>query len=394
MSSLPSHHASQDVVCIGGGTGLSTLLHGIKQYASVNRDTCPFNIDRLTAIVAVSDDGGSSGRLIDEFGVLPPGDIRNCLVALADERELVSQLFSYRFHTNGSLHGHSIGNLLLVALSDLFGTFPKAVHEAARVLAVRGNILPVTAEPIMLCAELEDGDVVCGESEIPKRVNRSPIRRVFLARRGNDNVPQPDDSIRALPEVIKAIEKADVIFVGPGSLFTSILPNFVVPGVAEALERSEAIKIYISNVMVEPGETDDFTVSDHIRAIRCHARVDFDYVLVNNRTASRELLSQYGLVLSRFGREIPRRNVQVMYDPRVDSLAPEQILATDLISEVDVHDHNGTRRAIRHDPEKTVRALVKLLTRRDERSVSAREDQWQLVNNLRTPVISSASATD
>jgi len=217
----------QKLVCIGGGTGLSTLLRGLREYVT---DRMPMyeviDLDKLSAIVSVADDGGSSGRLIDEFSILPPGDIRNCMVALANESELMTKLFRFRFKSDGSLGGHSLGNILLTALTQMNdGNFPKAIEVASKVLSIRGRILPVSLDSSVLCAELADGTVVEGESAIPKRTNRQPIRRIFLRRR-NGSEPTP---CRAYEEAVKAILQADAIIMGPGSLYTSVMPNLALP---------------------------------------------------------------------------------------------------------------------------------------------------------------------
>ncbi|RKY01596.1 hypothetical protein DRP77_09430 [Candidatus Poribacteria bacterium] len=277
------------VVCIGGGTGLSTLLKGIKEYVNSGMpDHELIDLDELVAIVSVADDGGSSGRLIDEFGILPPGDIRNCMVALADESELLTKLFSFRFQGSGPLGGHSLGNLLLTALTQMFdGNFQKAVEVASRVLSIRGRILPVSLDNTILCAQLEDGTIVEGQSYIPKRTNRSPIKRVFLKPRNGEG------EVKAHPEAVEAIMNADAIIIGPGSLYTSVMPNLALPEISDALSRSEAIKIYVCNVMAEPGETDGYTVSDHVQAVLDHAPMKLDYVLVNSAIAPEELIKQY-----------------------------------------------------------------------------------------------------
>ena len=381
-----------NIACIGGGTGLSTLLRGFRQYARAN-DGGPYDMDALTAIVSVSDDGGSSGKLIDEFGVLPPGDIRNCLVALAEENETMSRLFEYRFDSNGALRGHSVGNLLLIALTDLFGTFPLAIREAARVLAVRGRILPVTVEQTLLCAELVDGEIVCGESNIPDRRNRAPIRRVFLKRRLENGAGVQElasDSIKAHPEAVKAIVEADAVVIGPGSLYTSILPNIVVPGIADALRQSKALMIYVGNVMIEPGETDGFSLADHVSAVRRHGDLRIDYVLANSGLASDALLRRYYRQAQQAQRpsdnskqwtsfndfmnqidpaddprDPPERAlVQTLYRPDVDDVAPAEIVEENLIWEADIQERGEKLRVLRHHPLKLADAIARLLEKR------------------------------
>ena len=247
------------VVAIGGGTGLSTLLRGLKEYTG-----------NLTAIVTVADDGGSSGRLRRELGVLPPGDFRQCIVALADAEPLMTRLFQYRFGEGSGLEGHSFGNLFIAAMSAITGNFEKALRESSRVLAVTGQIIPSTLADVTLCAEFEDR-VVSGESAIPK--TRRPIKRIFL---------QPSH-VPAYPEAVRAILQADLIVVGPGSLFTSVLPNLLVPDIVQSIRASGAVRIYVCNVATQEGETEAFTVDDHVKALSAHLGPDvFDYVLANN----------------------------------------------------------------------------------------------------------------
>jgi uncharacterized cofD-like protein len=239
-------------------------------------------ISRLTAVVTVTDDGGSSGRLRDELQVLPPGDIRNCIVALSADESLLSQLFQYRFPGSGQLHGHSFGNLFLTALTGVTGDFLEAVRVSSDVLAVKGRIYPSTLHDVRLQAVLADGTRVHGESLISR--SRSRIASISLS---------PPDC-RPVPAVMEAIRKADVITVGPGSLFTSLLPNLLVPGIAEALRKSAAAKIYISNLMSQPGETTDFTAADHVEAIYAHTgdRL-FDWIILNNQPISNTVLARY-----------------------------------------------------------------------------------------------------
>jgi len=258
------------IVAIGGGTGLSTLLRGLKRYTP-----------NLTAVVTVSDDGGSSGRLQKELGVLPPGDIRNCLVALADDEALVTDLFRYRFSEGDGLSGHSFGNLFLAAMTGITGNFDQAIRESSRVLNIKGRVLPSTLGVVRLCATLTDGTTIEGESNIS--ASRGRIDRVYFEPR----------HVAPLPEVVAAIREADAIVLGPGSLYTSILPNFLVDRIAHEVERSTAIKIYVCNVMTQPGETDAFSASEHAAALlrNAGARV-FDYVVVNEESPSK-LLEAY-----------------------------------------------------------------------------------------------------
>ncbi|MBU7317697.1 gluconeogenesis factor YvcK family protein [Paenibacillus oleatilyticus] len=259
------------IVVIGGGTGLSVMLRGLKHK--------PVDI---TAIVTVADDGGSSGILRSELEMIPPGDIRNVLSALADVEPLLGQLLDYRFDKGNGLAGHSLGNLMLAAMCDITGDFVTGVRELSRVLAVRGRVLPASDHSIVLRALMEDGSIVEGESNIPKA--RGVIRRVFI---------EPKD-VRALPEALEALREADAILVGPGSLYTSILPNLLVPEIAKTIIESNALKIFICNVMTQPGETDDYKVSDHLKAVRDHVGSDlFDYVIVNNGVIPEQVQSKY-----------------------------------------------------------------------------------------------------
>ncbi|MCS6859785.1 MAG: YvcK family protein [Abditibacteriales bacterium] len=259
------------VVVIGGGTGLSVLLRGIKKHTS-----------NITAVVNVADDGGSSGRL-RERGYAPPGDIRNCLVALADVEPLMEELFQYRFSGMGSdLDGHSFGNLFIAALTDVTGNFEKAVEATSKVLSIRGRVLPATLEDVKLGARLENGQVIIGQTKVNQAT--SPIERAFL----EPACPHP------LPEVLEAIRDAEVIVIGPGSLYSSIMPNLLVPQIAAAVQASKALKIYVCNVMTQPRETLGYTASDHVRAIMRHAGEGLiDFVLVNTKKPSTPVLERY-----------------------------------------------------------------------------------------------------
>ncbi len=260
------------VVCMGGGTGLSSLLTGLKRLSlapSGGRGTVA--LEDLTAIVTVSDDGGSSGRLRDQFRTPAPGDVRNCLVALASDESLMTELFRYRFRGDGELHDHSLGNLFLTALADITGDFHRAVQLSSHILAVAGRILPSTVEDATLKAELVDGRVISGETAITATPGR--IQRVYL-----------EPACHALPEALEAIAEADIVTLGPGSLFTSLIPNLLQPEILEALEASQAFKLYIGNIMTQPCETSGFALSDHLEALRLHgAGKDlFPEVLVNS----------------------------------------------------------------------------------------------------------------
>lgn len=262
------------IVAIGGGTGLSTMLRGIKNITA-----------NITAVVTVADDGGGSGKLREDLGMLPPGDIRNCILALANTEEIMQRLLNYRFK-EGSLKGQNFGNLFLAAMTGIAGSFEKAVKLMSDVLAVKGKVLPVTLDNINLCAELENGEIVIGESKIPEVVkeNCSSIKRVFIT----------PSNAKAYNEVIEEIQKADVIIIGPGSLYTSIMPNLLFSEVVESIKKSNAKKIYIANIMTQPGESDNYTLYEHIKAIEkhCGGRI-FDIVIVNNQAIPDDILKRY-----------------------------------------------------------------------------------------------------
>src|SRR5215203_1382609 len=301
------------VVAIGGGTGLSTLLRGIKSRTA-----------NATAIVTVADDGGSSGRLRRELGVLPPGDFRNCIVALADAEPLMSRLFQYRFGQGSGLDGHSFGNLFIVAMSGITGNFEEAIRESCRVLAVRGQIIPSTLENVTLCAELVDDVHVQGESKISE--STQAIKRVYL-------IPERPD---AFPDAVKSILDADIVIVGPGSLYTSVLPNLLVDGVKKAILSTDATKVYVCNVATQPGETDGFQAEDHVAALVRHfGRNPFDYIVVNS-ARHREIPSEW--------------RVSEVSAHGFDGLGSQVI-------EADVIDPNNP---LRHDPEKLAVALLSL----------------------------------
>ena len=249
------------IVAVGGGTGLSMLLKGIKHITN-----------NITAVVTVGDDGGSSGRLREEMGVLPPGDIRNCIAALAGDEDLVTKLFQYRFKTGEGLEGHSFGNLFLTALCSITGDMVRAVKESSNVLSIRGRVLPSTLDDMKLVAEMEDGRIIHGESNIPEAHGR--IKRLFTD-------PQ---TCKALDDVIEAIKDADLIILGPGSLYTSVIPNLLIKEISEEIAKSSAKKIYVCNIMTQPGETDGYAVSNHVNALMQHAgsRNIIDTVLVND----------------------------------------------------------------------------------------------------------------
>lgn len=262
------------VVVIGGGTGQSVFLRGLKQVTK-----------KITAIVTVSDDGGGSGALREDLGMLPPGDIRNCLLALANIEPTMNEVMQYRFE-DGALKGQSFGNLFIAAMAGLYNNFETAVYRMSEIFAITGRVLPVTLENVNLVAELEDGELVYGESVIPKeaRDRKLSIKRIFFDK----------DDVRPLDEVITSIEEADVIVIGPGSLYTSILPNLLCEGVVDALNSSSAPKIYVSNIMTQPGETDGKNVLDHVDVIKKHCGVNIiDYVIANNETLPVGVFERY-----------------------------------------------------------------------------------------------------
>ncbi len=249
------------IVAVGGGTGLSMLLKGIKHITN-----------NVTAVVTVGDDGGSSGRLREEMGVLPPGDIRNCIAALAGDEDLVTKLFQYRFKNGEGLEGHSFGNLFLTALCSITGDMVRAVKESSNVLSIRGRVLPSTLDDMKLVAEMDDGRIIRGESNIPEANGR--IKRLYTDPK----------NCKALDDVITAIKEAELIILGPGSLYTSVIPNLLIREIADEIARSSARKIYVCNIMTQPGETDGYAVSDHINALMYHANSKniIDTVLIND----------------------------------------------------------------------------------------------------------------
>lgn len=307
------------IVAVGGGTGLSTLLRGLKR-STLN----------LTAVVTVSDDGGSSGRLQKELGVLPPGDIRNCLVALADDEALVTDLFQYRFHEGEGLSGHSFGNLFLAAMTGITGNFDTAVKESSRVLNIKGRVLPATLAVTWLRAQMADGSVLEGESAISS--DERAIRSISL----EPAHPAP------LAEVITAIREADAIVLGPGSLYTSIIPNLLVDRIAREIEASSAVKIYISNVMTQPGETDSFTASQHLEVLLSHAQAKVcDYMIVNSEPPRRL-------------RDLYAEEGQVWVVPDIERVAKLGVRPI-------VADVIGETTNVRHDPEKLAQTVTNLI---------------------------------
>jgi uncharacterized cofD-like protein len=336
------------IVSIGGGTGLSTLLAGLKTHARPDavtlRNPLPW-IETLTAVVTVTDDGGSSGRLREEFQILPPGDIRNCMVALAEDERLLTRLFQYRFESDGDLSGHSFGNIFLAALTGVTGDFLEAIKLTSEVLAIKGRIFPSTTEDVSLMAELEDGRIVAGETKIVEA--RSRIKRIWLSH----------DDCRPLPETLEAIQHADMITIGPGSLYTSIIPNLLVHGIVDAIKASKAIKVYICNIMTQPGETEGFGVDDHIRALyECSTDLPLDYIIVNSAPISAALREKYladgAVQVEPSGRLVMdglTRIIEGTLDTRAS--ADFRIVSGDLINENDV---------VRHDPDKLARLLLEI----------------------------------
>jgi uncharacterized cofD-like protein len=299
------------VVAIGGGTGLSSLLRGLKTYTS-----------NLSAIVTVADDGGSSGRLRDEYRILPPGDFRQCLIALADAEPLMKQLFDHRFK-EGSLDGHAFGNLFIMAMADVTGNFEQALRESGKVLAVKGTIVPSTLQDVTLVASI-NGHTVEGESAIPKQ--NSPISHVFLK----------PDGVQVNPEAAQAILSAELIIVGPGSLYTSILPNLLVEGMVEAIKASPALKLYICNIAAQPGETEGYGVDDYLRVIREHVGANlFDFVMVNSNNAHPPTGGQAPVIF---------RPIDTARHPEV------RFIASDVVN-VKIPSH--------HDPDKLARTIMR-----------------------------------
>src|SRR6204780_2754825 len=274
------------VVAIGGGTGLSTLLKGLKRYVLTPTlaATGKTAIRELCGVVTVSDDGGSSGRLRKEFNMLPPGDVRNCIVALSEDEALLSRLFQHRFQKGSGLEGHSFGNLFLAALTSITGDFAEAIRLSSEILLTRGHIYPATMSSVELEALLEDGTRVRGETRITD--SKGKIQELVL-------VP-PD--VEPLPQTLEAIANADLITIGPGSLFTSLIPNLLVRGIPQAIRESSAVKVFVCNLMTQANESLSLTASDHIRALNNHAGVQlFDYALINQTQASPELKAKYAL---------------------------------------------------------------------------------------------------
>ncbi len=315
------------VVAMGGGTGLSALLDGLKRYVKSDDRFPPVDI---TAVVTVTDDGGSSGRLRRDFDLLPPGDIRNCMVALSEDSALMSRLFQYRFEAGHGLKGHSFGNLFLMALTQLMGDFPDAVRVSSEVLNIAGRIYPSTNSNVVLEGQMADGSVVQGETRISR--SRQRIERVRLVPR----------QAKPLDATLKAIAEADVITLGPGSLFTSVIPNLLVQGIPQAIRNSRAVKAYFVNLMWQPGETEQFRASDHVQALHRHARGRFlDYAVVNVRPIT-------SAVKRRYAREaaLPVENdMETLFRMGLKVMAAKLALVTEVV---------------RHDPVATAGVVMKL----------------------------------
>jgi uncharacterized cofD-like protein len=313
------------IVIIGGGTGLPVLIRGLRKYP----------VD-LSAIVTVADDGGSSGRLRDELHIPPPGDVRNVLAALSDVEPLIEELFQHRFKSGNGLTGHALGNLLLAALTDITGDFMHAIRELSKVLNVKGQVFPAANRSIVLHAEMEDGSVVSGESKIP--YSGKKIKRVFLT----------PEKIEPLAETIREIRNADLIIIGPGSLYTSILPNLLVPKIGEEVVKATAKKIYICNVMTQAGETLDYTASDHVKALYNHIGSSFlDTVLVNDEEIPPHIQKKYMKELAK----------PVIYDTERLSTLGLQIIHDKII--------HYTGEVIRHDTNKVASLLYNLISQHE-----------------------------
>jgi len=309
------------IVAVGGGTGLSVLLSGLKNYSS-----------NISAVVTVADNGGSSGRLRQQFDVLPPGDIRNCLVALADAPALMRDLFQFRFDGNSEFSGHSFGNLFLTVMTRLTGDFEKAIKETSKVLALRGQVIPSTLEDVTLVAHFNDGSTVIGEDQIPR------------ARKAIDRVKLTPEQPLATQDALKAIREAQIIILGPGSLYTSIIPNLLIKEITREIADSEALKVYVCNMMTQPGETDGYSVSDHIKALVKHSHAHIlDYCLVNNGEVPPEILRRYSKDKSLLVTDDRKKAQELGY----------RVVEEDFSMIVDG--------VIRHDPEKLAKIILSFI---------------------------------
>ncbi len=331
LKDIGKTHDNLKILALGGGTGLPIALEGLKTYS-----------ENLTAIVTVTDSGRSSGVIREQYGILPPGDVRNCLVALSGTEEQekdLYQLFQYRFN-KGSLNGMSLGNLLMAALTDITGSFDQAIKKASKILTIKGRVLPSTLTSTHICAELKDGSVV--EEEFNVRAPRkAAIERVFL--KSND--------VECPPDAISEIEKADIIVIGPGSLYTSVISNLLVGGIKDALQRTKAVKIYLCNIVTQPGQTDNYTASDHIKAIiKYLGEGILDYVLVNNNFPREEIIEKYrkeGADIVALDEDLEKSNVAIEVTDLIENIEQKRVLweKQDLI---------------RHDPEKLADSICRV----------------------------------
>lgn len=333
-------HNGAAVTVIGGGTGLSVLLRGLKEVTS-----------NCTAVVAASDDGGSSGRLRDELGIIPPGDLRSCITALADTEPLMAKLMQYRFAEGTSLSGHSFGNLFIAAMADIVGDMEKGLNATSKVLKVRGNVTPSTLTPVALEAEMTDGSVVCGESNIG--CAGKVIKHIKL-------VPE---NAQATESAIKAILNADMLVLGPGSLYSSIITNLLVPGIKEAVLQSKAVKVYICNVMTQPGETDGFDAYDHVKTLCDYMGGNFlDFVVINDKKVSHDQLDSYA-AQGAFPVEISSDKIAAL---------GIKVVEADLIS---------VENLVRHDPEQLSKTLIALMYRLNLSGKGIRALDYYFVKN-------------
>ncbi len=326
-------HGQLRILAIGGGTGLPRALEGLKTYS-----------ENPTAIVTVTDSGRSSGVIREQYGILPPGDARNCLIALSESEEQekdLYQLFQYRFN-KGPLNGMSLGNLLMTALADITGSFEQAIKKASKILAIKGKVLPSTLTSTHICAELEDGSIVEEEFNV-RATQKPPIKRVFLK----------SNNVECLPEAISEINKADIVVVGPGSLYTSIISNLLVGGIKEALKNTKAVKIYICNIVTQPGQTDNYTASDCVKAIiKYLGEGVLDYVLINNNFPNDDILEKYkreGAEIIAIDKDLAKTNVKVEVTDLIENIEQKRVLweKQDLI---------------RHDPEKLADSICRIYT--------------------------------
>lgn len=319
------------IVAIGGGTGLSTLLEGLKKYTA-----------NITAIVTVADEGGSSGRLREEFGILPPGDIRNCLVSLAETPQLMRDLFQYRFKEGQGIKGHSFGNLFITAMTQVSGSFKDAIKESSIILAIRGKVLPSSLLNLRIKADYLDGTTTKGENRIPQ--NKSKIKKLHLV---------PEDA-KPNPEAIAAVKEADIIIFGPGSLFTSVIPNLLIKDLRDAISRRQVMKLYVCNVMTQEGETDDYTAADHLQQIISHTNKDIiNCFLVNSGRLTSDLLSNYA----------KQKSFPVLFDRKRLRKMGVSIYEADVI---DRADH------LRHNPYKTAREIIRIYNKRRKKWLGLR----------------------